>query len=327
MTRPLQICCACLMAILISPLAVAQPERDLPDYETSAVLAGTVSSVGSDTLANLMTLWAEAFRRLHPGVTVQVQAAGSSSAPPALVERTASFGPMSREMKDAEIQAFERRYGYPPTAIPVAIDALAIYVHKDNPLAGLTLADVDAIFSRTLRCGASAPVQFWGDLGLSGGWRSRSLQRFGRNAVSGTYGYFKDAALCAGDFLATVNEQPGSASVVQSVSTALNGIGYSGIGYRTASVRAVPLARLAGEPFQAATAENAVSGAYPLARFLYVYVNKAPGQPLPLLEQEFIRLMLSRTGQDLVLKDGYIPLPAAVVTTTLSALGLMGGTD
>lgn len=327
MNRPLQICCAYLIAALVSPMAIAQSDRDLPDYETTAVLAGTVSSVGSDTLANLMTLWAEAFRRLHPGVTVQVQAAGSSSAPPALVERTASFGPMSREMKDAEIQAFERRFGYPPTAIPVAIDALAIYVHKDNPLAGLTLADVDAIFSRTLRCGASAPVQRWGDLGLGGGWQSRGLQRFGRNAVSGTYGYFKDAALCAGDFLATVNEQPGSASVVQSVSTALNGIGYSGIGYRTASVRAVPLARLAGEPFQEATAENAVSGAYPLARFLYVYVNKAPGQPLPLLEQEFIRLMLSRTGQDLVLKDGYIPLPAAVVATTLSSLGLFEGTD
>ena len=194
-----------------------------------------------------MTLWAEDFKRVYPNVNIQIQAAGSSTAPPALTERTSNIGPMSREMKDNEIEAFESRYGYKPTAIPVAIDALAVYVHKDNPIAGMTIPQVDAIFSSNQRCGASAAIDSWGDLEMRGAWERRDIQLFGRNSVSGTYGYFKDVALCDGDFKNNVNEQPGSASVVQSVSTSINGVGYSGIGYRTSSVRAVPIAKNIGQ--------------------------------------------------------------------------------
>lgn len=294
----------------------------LPDYERVGGVAGNLSSVGSDTLANLMTLWAEEFNRVYPNVNIQIQAAGSSTAPPALTERTSNFGPMSREMRDNEIESFERRYGYRPTAVPVAIDALAVFVHKDNPLQGLTMAQVDAIFSSTLRCGSATPVTTWGQVGLTGPWERRDIQLFGRNSVSGTYGYFKETALCEGDFKNNVNEQPGSASVVQSVSTSINAVGYSGIGYRTSSVRTVPLARSEGGDYFDATPINAVSGNYPLARFLWVYVNKAPNQPLPPLEREFIRLVLSKTGQNVVIKDGYIPLPAQVVEATLRNLGM-----
>jgi phosphate transport system substrate-binding protein len=269
-----------------------------------------------------MTLWAEEFNRVYPNVNVQIQAAGSSTAPPALTERTSNFGPMSREMKDNEIEAFERRFGYKPTAIPVAIDALAVYVHKDNPLPGLTLAQVDAIFSSTLRCGYSSPITSWGDLSMTGSWQNRDIQLFGRNSVSGTYGYFKETALCEGDYKNNVNEQPGSASVVQSVSTSINGVGYSGIGYRTSSVRTVPLARNANGEYFDATAEHSVSGNYPLARFLFVYVNKAPNQPLPPIEREFVKLIMSQEGQSVVLKDGYIPLPAQVVEATLKNLDI-----
>ncbi|MFM1897698.1 MAG: hypothetical protein RLZZ385_2772 [Pseudomonadota bacterium] len=308
--------------MLGSCLAHAQVDPSLPVYERASGISGNLSSVGSDTLANLMTLWAEEFKREYPNVNIQVQAAGSSTAPPALTERTANFGPMSREMKDNEIEAFERRFGYKPTAVPVAIDALAVYVHKDNPVAGLTLAQVDAIFSSTLRCGYSRPIETWGDLGLTGGWERRGFQLFGRNSVSGTYGYFKEVALCEGDFRNNVNEQPGSASVVQSVSTSINGIGYSGVGYRTSSVKSVPLARREGQQFFDATPENSIAGNYPLARFLYVYVNKEPNRPLSPLEREFIKLVLSQSGQNVVLKDGYIPLPARVVEVTLENLGI-----
>jgi|TARA_B110000977_G_scaffold60055_1_gene81559 phosphate transport system substrate-binding protein len=269
-----------------------------------------------------MTLWAEDFKRVYPNVNIQIQAAGSSTAPPALTERTANIGPMSREMKDNEIEAFESRYGYKPTAVPVAIDALAVYVHKDNPIEGLSLPQVDAVFSSNQRCGFATDVVNWGQLGLSGPWQQRGMQLFGRNSVSGTYGYFKEAALCDGDFKNNVNEQPGSASVVQSVSTSINGIGYSGIGYRTSSVRAVPIARTEGGDFFEATPENSVAGNYPLARFLYVYINKAPNTPLPPLEREFLKLVLSQSGQNVVLKDGYIPLPARVVEGTLRNLGI-----
>ena len=302
--------------------ALAQVDSTLAVYERASGISGNLSSVGSDTLANLMTLWAEEFKRIYPNVNIQIQAAGSSTAPPALTERTSNFGPMSREMKDNEIEAFERRFGYKPTAIPVAIDALAVFVHKDNPVLGMTLAQVDAVFSSTLRCGYSQPVTTWGQLGMPGAWQSRDIQLFGRNSVSGTYGYFKEKALCEGDYKNNVNEQPGSASVVQSVSTSINGIGYSGIGYRTSSVRAVPLAVNADSEFYEATPENAVNGTYPLARFLFVYVNKEPNQPLPPLEREFVKLVLSQTGQNVVVKDGYIPLPAQVAATVLQGLGM-----
>jgi phosphate transport system substrate-binding protein len=310
------------LSLLALNSQAADVDAGIADYERTSGVSGNLSSVGSDTLANLMTLWAEDFKRLYPNVNIQIQAAGSSTAPPALTERTSNFGPMSREMKDNEIEAFESRFGYKPTAVPVAIDALAVYVHKDNPISGMTLAQVDAVFSSNQRCGYSGSIDSWGQLAMRGPWERRDIQLFGRNSVSGTYGYFKDSALCGGDFKSNVNEQPGSASVVQSVSTSINGIGYSGIGYRTSSVRSVPIARDAGDEFFDATPENSVSGNYPLARFLYVYVNKAPNTPLPPLEREFLKLVMSRQGQEIVLKDGYIPLPARVVEATLQNLDM-----
>jgi phosphate transport system substrate-binding protein len=295
-------------------------EEGVPEYKAVSGISGNLSSVGSDTLANLMTLWAESFKRSYPNVNIQIQAAGSSTAPPALTEATSNFGPMSRKMKAKEIAAFEDRYGYKPTAIPVAIDALAVYVNKDNPVKGMTIPDVDAVFSSTRKCGGDKDITKWGDLGLSGDWKKRDIQIYGRNSVSGTYGYFKKKALCKGDFKNNVNEQPGSASVVQSVSTSANGIGYSGIGYKTSGVRAVPLTKKAGGEYIEATPANAVSGKYPLSRFLYVYVNKKPNKELAPLDKEFIKLILSKQGQEVVIKDGYIPLPANVVEKYLNQI-------
>jgi len=295
-------------------------DEGVPEYKAVSGISGNLSSVGSDTLANLMTLWAETFKRSYPNVNIQIQAAGSSTAPPALTEATSNFGPMSRKMKSKEIAAFEDRYGYKPTAIPVAIDALAVYVNKDNPAKGMTIPDVDAVFSSTRKCGGDKDITKWGDLGLTGNWKNRDIQIYGRNSVSGTYGYFKKKALCKGDYKNNVNEQPGSASVVQSVSSSTNGIGYSGIGYKTSGVRAVPLTKKAGGEFIDATPDNAVSGKYPLSRFLYVYVNKQPNKELAPLDKEFIKLILSKQGQEVVIKDGYIPLPADVVEKYLNQI-------
>ena len=299
--------------------AVQTVDAGIPDYQKASGIAGNLSSVGSDTLANLMTLWAEEFNREYPNVNIQIQAAGSSTAPPALTEGTSNLGPMSREMKDDELEAFEDKYGYKPTAVPVAIDALAVMVNKDNPIKGLTVPQVDAIFSSTRKCGHETDIQTWGEAGVAA-WGAKSIQLYGRNSVSGTYGYFKEHALCKGDFKSNVNEQPGSASVVQSVTSSTNGIGYSGMGYSTSGIRMVPLAKKAGEPFIEATPENAIKGAYPLTRYLYVYVNKKPNQPLAPLENEFMKMVLSKTGQQVVIKDGYIPLPAKVVDKVLTTL-------
>lgn len=294
-------------------------DEALPDYKKATGVSGNLSSVGSDTLANLMTLWAEEFNREYPNVNIQIQAAGSSTAPPALTEGTANLGPMSREMKEDELEAFEDKFGYKPTAIPVAIDALAVLVNKDNPIKGLSIDQVDAIFSTTLKCGYEKDIATWGDAGVAA-WGSKTIQLYGRNSVSGTYGYFKEHALCKGDFKNNVNEQPGSASVVQSVTTSTNGVGYSGMGYSTSGVRMVPLAKKAGQPFVEATPENAVNGSYPLTRYLYVYVNKKPNEALPPLENEFIKMVLSKAGQKVVIKDGYIPLPAKIVSKIMATL-------
>ena len=234
---------ALLLGLSSSSQAITEVDSALLDYQKTEGVSGNVISIGSDTLANLMTLWAEEFKRLYPNVNIQIQAAGSSTAPPALTQGTSNFGPMSRKMKDKEITAFEKKHGYKPTAIAVAVDALAVYVNKDNPIEGMTLPQIDAIFSSTRKCGAPRDVTKWGQLGLSGDWKTLPMQIYGRNSVSGTYGYFKKVALCKGDFKNTVNEQPGSASVVQGVTASLNGIGYSGIGYRTAGIKAVALAK------------------------------------------------------------------------------------
>ncbi|MGQ4276921.1 PstS family phosphate ABC transporter substrate-binding protein [Pseudidiomarina sp. E22-M8] len=311
-----------LAGVVATSAHAQKPTDNLPEYQKVSGLSGNLSSVGSDTLANMMTFWAEEFKRLYPNVNMQIQAAGSSTAPPALTEGTSNFGPMSRGMKSKEIESFEKRHGYKPTPVRVAIDALAVFVHKDNPIKGMTIAEVDAVFSSTRLCGATSQVQRWGDLGLEGSWAGRDLQLYGRNSVSGTYGYFKEIALCDGDFRANVNEQPGSASVVQSVSTSLNAIGYSGIGYMTSGVKTVPLAVVEGEEYVDATTENALAGKYPLARFLYVYVNKHPNKPLDPATAEFLKMVLSKTGQEIVDKDGYIPLPKVVVEQELEKLDL-----
>jgi phosphate transport system substrate-binding protein len=305
---------------VFSAVSMAAIDPALPTYEKTSGVSGNLSSVGSDTLANMMTLWAEDFKHIYPNVNIQIQAAGSSTAPPALTEGTAQFGPMSRKMKPNEVEAFEKHFGYQPTAIRVAIDALAVFVHKDNPIKGLSITDIDSIFSATNKCGGTE-VTRWGALGLEGNWAEKDIQLYGRNSVSGTYGYFKEKALCNGDFKANVNEQPGSASVVQSVSQSLNAIGYSGIGYKTAGVRALPLSKKGGELI-AATAENAASGTYPLSRYLYVYINKHPNKDLSPMDREFIRFVLSKQGQQVVEKDGYVPLPRSVIAKDLEKAGI-----
>ena len=284
----------------------------IPAYAVVSGVSGDVSSVGSDTLNNLMTFWTEGFREHYPNVFTPVEGKGSSTAPPALIEGAAHVGPMSREMKPDEVDKFEKKFGYKPTGVRVALDALAVYVNKDNPVKSLTLAQVDAIFSSTRKQGHATDLSTWGQVGLTGDWAALPLSLYGRNSASGTYGYFKEHVLAKGDFKSSVKESPGSATVVQGVTKDRGGIGYSGIGYKTSGVRAVPIAGKDGTP-QEATSENVLSGAYPISRALYVYVNKAPGRPLAPAIREFLLYVLSREGQEVVLKDGFVALPASVV--------------
>lgn len=305
-----------LVGVPLSRAEEVQVDPAVSAYQPGSGISGNLNSIGSDTLNNLMTLWAEGFRKYYPSVNIQVEGKGSATAPPALIQGTAQLGPMSRAMKKEEEEAFEKTFGYKPTRISVALDCLAVYVHKDNPLPGLTLEQVDGVFSATRKSGA-AEVKTWSDLGVSGELGARPISLYGRNSASGTYAFFKEHALFKGDFRDEVKEQPGSAAVVQGVAKDRAGIGYSGIGYRTSEVRPLPLAKKAGGALVAPTFEHALDGKYPLGRALYLYVNKKPNAPLPPLVAEFIKYVLSQEGQEVVIKDGYGPLPASAVTKQL----------
>jgi phosphate transport system substrate-binding protein len=307
----------------VTSLGLAQAAKldpALKEYEPVSGISGKLTSIGSDTLNNLMTYWAEDFQKIYPNVKIEVEGKGSSTAPPALIAGTAQLGPMSRRMKAEEIDAFEKKYGYKPRLVAVAIDALAVYVSKDNPIKSLTLHQVDGIFSATRKRGGQN-IATWGQLGLTGEWANKPISLYGRNSASGTYGFFKEVALKNGDFKGSVKEQPGSASVVQGVEKELGGIGYSGIGYRTSGVRAVPISDRAG-PIEG-TQENAETFKYPISRYLYVYINANPSTGPEPIVKEFIRFVLSRNGQDDTIKDGYYPLPAKKAAEFLESSGAL----
>ncbi|MFN4099474.1 MAG: PstS family phosphate ABC transporter substrate-binding protein [Pararhodobacter sp.] len=296
-------------------------DSNLPSYEAQSGVSGNLVSIGSDTLNNLMTYWSEGFRTFYPNVAIQIQGAGSGTAPPAMVEGTAQFGPMSRPMRGSEIEQFEARYGYPPLPIRGAIDALGVFVHRDNPLECLSLEEVDAIFSSTRAGGADAAITTWGQVGLTGEWANRPIAMYGRNSASGTYGYFKDVALFGGDYSPEVREQPGSSTVVQGVAADVGGIGYSGVGYATADVRLLEIRGEDGECY-GPTAEAAAMGDYAIARFLYIYVNHNPNETMEPLRAEFIRYVYSQQGQSDVVRSGFFPLVNAIAEQDLAAFGL-----
>lgn len=284
----------------------------LTRYIPVSGISGNLSSVGSDTLNNLMTLWGEGFNKIYPNVRIQIEGKGSSTAPPALIAGTAQLGPMSRPMRGTEVDAFERKYGYKPTEIRVAVDALAVFVNKDNPIKCMTMAQVDAVFSKSRRAGHREDIRTWGQLGLTGEWANRPISLYGRNSASGTYGFFREHVLRNGDYKDEVKEQPGSAAVVQGITVDRFAIGYSGIGYSTAGVRGIALSEREGSECVEPAQQHAYSGKYPLARFLYIYVNRHPNQAADPLVREFIRFALSRQGQEVVVKDGYFPIPAVI---------------
>jgi phosphate transport system substrate-binding protein len=313
--------------LLLGSMAAGDAGVDpgLPDYKPVEGVSGTIKSIGSDTMNNLMALWGEGFQKMYPNVQIEVEGKGSSTAPPALIAGTAHFGPMSRAMKSAEIDEFEKKFGYKPTGLKTSVDALAVFVHKDNPIASLSFPQVDAIFSKTRKLGAKADARTWGDLGLTGEWASKPISLYGRNSASGTYGYFKEHALGKGDYKDGVKEQPGTSSVVTGVASDKFAIGYGGIGYITADVRAVALSKDGKSPAIEATPENSYAGKYPMARFLYVYVNYKPGSELDPLRREFIRYIFSQQGQEVVIKDGYYPVKAQTAIDALKSVGIATG--
>lgn len=297
--------------------AVGQVDPAFPEYTPAQGVFGTLKSVGSDTLNNLMTLWTQEFTDFYPSVKPEIEGKGSSTAPPALIEGQSQFGPMSREMKSSEMDKFEATFGYKPTPIRTSIDCLAVYVHKDCPLEEISIPQITKVFS------VAGPDMTWGDLGVKDtAYANKPINLYGRNSASGTYGYFKEVALAKNDYKASVKEQPGSSAVVQAVATDRFGMGYSGIGYKTADVKAIRVSLDDGEEAFPAEGDYAYSGDYPLARYLYIYINYDARKRLDPLRAEFIKLVFSKQGQEVVVKDGYIPVTTDIAREDLEHLGI-----
>lgn len=304
---------------VLGGVALAQQvtvDTALPSYKATEGVTGTIKSVGSDSMNNLMTLWGEEFKKSYPNAKIEIEGKGSSTAPAALIEGIAQFGPMSREMKKSEIDSFEKKFGYKPTALPTAVDALAVFVHKDCPLDEITMEQLKLVFS------VEGKDMTWGDLGVKdAAFASKPIALYGRNSASGTYGFFKEHAMDKKDFKKSVKEQPGSSAVVQAIATDKFAMGYSGLGYKTADVKALKVAGKGGKAV-AASAEGAYEGTYPLARYLYIYVNAKPGTALDPLRGEFVKFIYSREGQEVVVKDGYFPVKAETARETLKSVGV-----
>ena len=286
-------------------------------------ISGHLISVGSDTLHDDMVRWGNAFMALYPNVKIEVRGEGSVTATPALVDGIAQFGPMSRPMSNDEVQAFVDKFGYKAAHFRVAVDALAIYVNKDNPIRCLTVQQVNRIFSVNRRAAFGGDISTWGQAGLTGDWATQPIVLYGRNTISGTYGFFKEMALLDGDFKPSVRQQSGSEEVVQHVANEKYAIGYSGIGFKTAGVRAVPLALADGLQCYDTSPEMTYAGKYPFARLLYVYFNKKPNEPLDPLRAEFIKYIHSKDGQTQTERGGFYSITAKDRQEDQKLLGLI----
>jgi phosphate transport system substrate-binding protein len=297
-------------------------EMDLAPYNKVAGVSGRVKSVGSDTLHQEMQLWARGFQEKYPEASIEIEGAGSNTAPPALLSGEAQLGPMSRQMTPDELDAFQAKYGFKPTAVLVAIDALAIYVNKDNPIQCLTMEQIERIFAADPKSGGGKSIFTWGDVGATGPWATRPIALYGRNTLSGTYKFFRQNALGGGDFKPSLRQEKGSEAVVASVEADAGAIGYSGIGYKTVGVRAISVST-PGKSCSEPNFENAYSRKYPLARGLYIYVMKNPASPLEPMIGEFIKYILSRDGQSLAAAGHYYPVTNKIRNHELTRLGLL----
>jgi phosphate transport system substrate-binding protein len=278
----------------------------------AAELAGGLTCVGSDSASSLVTRWATAFRMKHPQARIQMQASGSASAPLALTQGAADIGSMSRPMNTREEADFHARFGYAPTRLVIARDAIVVFVHPDNPVRRITIADLDAVYSSTLRCGAPAPIRRWLDLDakVQGILTMKSILAVGRDASSGTHELFRESALCGGEFRADVIAWPGNGAIVGTVAGNREAIGYAAVGYVNGLVRPLALARKHDDPGIMPDAKSVTDGSYPLARDLYFYVNRPPLRALADLPKAFIDYALSDEGQALVRQEGFVPLVA-----------------
>ena len=306
-----------------APLANAQlkpvVDPQIQSYAKAGSVSGALTVAGSETMKGLSHRWESKLREIYPGMAIQIQGIGSETGPPALLDGKAQIAAMSRQMTRKEIEDFTKQYGYEPTEVPVAADALAVFVHRDNPISGMTLAELDATFCKEHRRGLNEDRISWSQFGLSGEWSEAAITLLGRNKTSGTSTFFREQVCGNGDFKDRMKTEAGSASVVVGVKKDRYAIGFSGIGYRTSSVKPIYLAVVKEKPLIEPTFETVTDGSYPLRRHLYLYINKAPKASMPTAVTEFVKFAVSQEGQQAVIEEGFFPLPTAQLNSLFAA--------
>ncbi len=336
-----------VLSISLTPALTAHAEQsrmlvqsETESYVAEAAVSGKMTIAGSDTMQAPLSKLAMEFRRRQVDMKIAVQGSRDSKLSPEDVfltgistmrrgdgDTAGHFGSYdvqllasSRALTEEEIKRFESRYGYPPTAVSIAQDAVAIYVNSDNPVSELTLAQVDAIFSATRKRGMQS-IQEWGQVGLTGQWEHAPIHLYGRDQRStGTLPFFKHVVMRGGEFKTALTAEPGSASIVVAVGKDPSAIGYSGIGFQTSAVKAVSLSEAAGSPAVAPSMESVMDGHYPLARPLYLYVNKDPKREWDPKILEFLRFINSREGQETVARAGVYPLSSSQLNHNVALL-------
>jgi phosphate transport system substrate-binding protein len=314
---------AALAAAPAGPAAEA-PGVDpaLPAYQPQGGLRGELHSVGADVMDVVTLGWLELFRAAHPKVTATLEARAPGTAIPALVNGWGHLGPVARELFPHEEEQFREKFGYAPTAVRVATasydhtgtaQTIGFYVNDDNPLASLTLDQVRELYAK------GGALSKWGQLGLTGDWAERPIELWGLKRPSGVANYLQTRVLGGREFRTGINERvnqddvPALDAITTGIASSRYAIGYSGLGSARSGIKVLALAERDGAATVAPTRENVAAHRYPLARFVYIYVNRAPGKPLDPNVREFLRLVLSREGQEVVARQGlYLPLTAAL---------------
>jgi phosphate transport system substrate-binding protein len=316
---------ACLLGTLLiaanSASAQVTLDQSLPAYRPINALTGELTIVGSDAMTQLADVWAERFKQFYPDVQIKILSASSTRSLLAVQQGQAQIGLMSREVLPEEIDAFQQAAGHEPTILVSSYERIAVLVNNQNPIQGLTLADLDALYSATRKRGRAA-IGAWGDLGVGGALARTPVNVLVRDETTGPPALVKALVLQGEDYRADAARHDSYLSLVKAVAADPSAIGFAGTTYLLKGVRPVPIAIEADQPFVAVDSEAADLGQYPLVRPQHLVVSYRGPETQTEIQREFLKYIFSDMGQEDVVTAGFQPIPGNPAKVARQAVGL-----
>lgn len=311
-----------LVAASAGVMAEEHLDPQLPAYHPIDKLEGKIVLVGSDTMSQVAAMWKDRFKQFYPEVEISIVVKGATNAVPAVMDGEATIGMLSREATPEEIAAFTAKKGYAPKLLVPSLERIAVYVNECNPIESLSLAQLDAIFSKSLKRGESQEITTWGQVGVVGNEASKLISLRGRSATTGSQAFFQSVVLQGGEFRAEMTEEKDNFTLVKAIAADPNAIGFSGEMYQISGIKAVPISWKTGEEAYSIDSLADENGTYPIVRPLQFVIDHAPDTEFPAMEREFLRYVFSHMGQEDVVKAGFHPISASPAKTALGAVGL-----